>query len=421
MKKDFLVVLLAMAALSTVHAAEKDLRFRFELMRKMDGTFSAGQRGRLVVSGDVFGQSRHFPNDIRIMADDGTQWPFFLHVPKEGVESKTLEPEILNRSWVAGSEPCLQFDLVMAPVDGTIPVHNRMELDTSGRDYVRRVEVFTGTPDQPSGRLASGYLIDFSRQRNAQNRTIRYPDSDAGRLHVRIYPNAQAGNETFDLSSATLRYRAVVEVGREPVVFVELDVPEREQEAGAATRIVDLGEAERPVEFITFEVENESFARCVSVYGRNADHEPWRWVGGGEIHRLNGDRETTVTLHAKDRYLKVQVFHYDDPPLAIHAIVLEAIPRYLVFEATSNGSAALFFRDWDIKAPRYDLKGRIDNGEIDRLPVVRTLDAVPNEAVKAQPWRKYSKILGGLAVGAVSLLVIWVIASMLKQQKTGME
>lgn len=413
--KTALTLLLCLAPL--IAGAGKTHPSRFELTREIDGSFSAGQRGRLQVTDDVFGQTRVFPSDLRIFDADGIQWPFFLHVPKATSTAKTLSPEVLNRSFVTGDAPYLQFDLVVPQVDGKPPVHNRMELRVSGRDFVRRVEVFTGDPDQPSGHMASGYLIDFSRQRNAQNRIIRYPDSDAERLQVRIYSNAQAIDETFELVSAGLRHRNVVPVERETVDFATMEFPEREQQKDAQTQILDLGETARPVEAIVFEVENKSYARCVSVYGRNTDHEPWKWVGGGEIHVLEGDTENTVALRARDRYLKIHVFHYDDQPLAITSTRLEAIPRYLVFEAASGKKAKLYFRAWDTKAPRYDLKGRVAKESIAGLSLFQMQDAAPNEVAKAQPWRKYSRWIGILIVGAVSLLVIWIIVSMLRQQR----
>ncbi|MCF7818398.1 MAG: DUF3999 domain-containing protein [Kiritimatiellales bacterium] len=414
MKRHALAPALWLGLMLSAQAADQNLSARFELSRGIEGTFAVGQRGRLVVGSDIFGQSRNFPNDLRIFGEDGSQWPFFLHVPRESAELRSLEPEILNRSFVPGSEPYLQFDLVVPSVDGKVPVHNRLELATSGRDFVRRVEVSTG---QPPGRMATGYLIDFSRQRNAKNQTLRYPDSDVARLHVRIYSNAQSAEEPFDLVSARLHYRAAAKVGRETVDFVDLDVPEREQQKGASTRILDVGETDRPVEFITFAIKNQSYARCVSIFGRNDDHEPWRWVGGGEIHALAGEQENTVKLGAKDRFLKIHVFHYDDAPLDIAAIQLEAIPRYLVFEAASAGRATLCFRAWDIDAPRYDLKGRVADDTMAAIPLFQTLETQANSTVRPQPWRKYSKLLGGLAVAGVSLLVLWIIASMLRQQR----
>ena len=411
MKRIFLLLGLALAA----HAEEARLQSRFELTQEIEGTFTAGQRGRLPVAGDVFGQAHDFPNDLRIIAADGSQWPFFLYVPKETAETKTLDLEILNRSWVGGNKPYLQFDLVIPPSDGPARIHNRLELVTTGRDYVRRVEIHAGNAEP--GHMASGYLIDFSRQRNARNQTIRYPDSDIQRLRVRIYSNAQSSHETFALTSARMRYRSAAKPERKTVNFVEMELSEREQEKNADTWILDLGNKDRPVEFITFDSPNQSYARCVSVYGRNTDHEPWKWVGGGTIHVLTGERKTEVKLCATDRFLKVHVFHYDDPPLTIDAIHLEAISRYLVFEAATDGPAELCFRAWDVKAPRYDLKGRLESKEISMMSVFQTQETTTNPAAKKQPWWKYSKGLGGLAVGGVSLLVLWIIASMLRQQQ----
>jgi hypothetical protein len=417
MKKKSIVILLTIASGLVAHAKD-NLPSRFELSRDLEGSFTAGQRGRLRVTDDMFGQSRNFPKDLRIFDTEGAQWPFFLDIPKATDETRELIPEILNRSFVAGDEPYLQFDLVVPVVEGKVPVHNRMELVTSGHNFVRRVEVYTATPNSPKGRMAAGYLIDFSRQRNAKNQVIRYPDSDAGRLRVRIYSNAQAVDEPFQLRSARLFFRTVKEVEREVVRFVNLEVPEREQEKEAQTYLYDLTEIGRPVEFMTFEVKNKSFARCVSMFGRNNDHEPWKWVGGGEIHSLPGDEDTTIKVHAKNRFLKVHIFHYDDQPLTLKSIQLEAVPRVLVFEAAADGQAGVYFRAWDIQSPRYDLKGRVDKAEIAKLPLIELAEMTPNTLAKTQAWRKYSKLLGGLAVAGVSLLVVWVIVSMLRQQQT---
>ena len=394
---------------------EKDIRPRFERMRPIEGVFSLGQRGKLVVTDDLFGQCRNYPNDIRLFGADGTQWPFFVHVPRQTTETGRLTPEIRNRSFVEGSEPYLQFDLLIPETNGKAPVHNRLELTTSGRDYVRRVEVFSG---EPAGRMAAGYLIDFSAQRNARNRMIRYPASDAKRLSVRIYSNARSVDETFRLSSAQLHFRTVTEVERETVAAVQLDIPAREQEKGAQTFLFDLGETGRPVEFARLKVGTASYARSVCIYGRNTDRDPWKWVGGGAIHKLDDDQQEEIELHAKHRFIKLQVFHYDDQPLAIEALELQAVPRYLVFEAASAGEGAVCFRAWEMKPPRYDLKGRLQAEAIRDLPQVHTLNAVTNETAKTQSWRKYAGLLGMVAVGAVSLMVVGIIVSMLRQQKS---
>ncbi len=413
MKPHGLIILLLAGLTLSARAGEADLRPRFELMREIEGSFSAGERGRLTLAGDVFGQSRNRLADLRIIGADGTQWPYFQHVPQETPIAAKLQPEIRNRSFVDGDEPYLQFDLVVPQTSGTPPVHNRLELTTSGHDFVRRVEVF----EKGGGQMATGYVIDFSRQRSARNRIVRYPESDAARLHVRIYSNAQCAGETFQLTAAKLHYRKMTEVKREAVAATELPPPQREALAGAQTWLLDLGHEQRPAEFVRFKVATPSFARSVSAYGRNNDHEAWKWVGGGEIHALQDDEQTEIKIRGRHRFLKLHVFHHDDQPLQIDSIQLEAVPRYLVFEAASDGRSGLFYRAWDLKHPRYDLKGRIDAKAIAQLPISKLAKPAPNTAAQTQPWRKYSKWLGGLAVAAVSLLVVGIITSMVKQQK----
>ncbi len=410
------IISLALFSLLIAHAGEKNLKPRFEQMREIEGSFIVGDRGRIVVPGNVFGQSRNCPADLRILADDGTQWPFFLYRPKATSKQGTLNPEVLNCAFVSGRESYLRFDLVVPKKGGETPIHNQVELITSGHDFVRRVEVFD---EEGNALMAVGHLIDFSGQRGARNTIVRYPASDASRLHVRIYSNAQNAGETVALASAKLHYRNLVEAERERVIASEIPVPQGEQVPTAQTRMFDLGDPNRPLEFMVFDVQTPSFARSVSVYGRNEDYDSWAWVGGGEIHALQDDEQMEIKLHATHRFIKLHVFHHDDRPLSIQSIRLEAIPRYLVFEAASAGKAGLYYRAWDFRSPRYDLKGRIETKAIASLPEFQLQEAAPNAAAKSEPWRKYSKLLGGLAVAVVSLLVIGIIVSMLKQQKAG--
>ena len=360
----------------------------------------------------MFGQARSFPNDVRLFDADGTQWPCFLHIPKESVTSESVGLAILNTAWVDGHAPYLQFDILIPKVNGAVPVHNRIELRTTGSDFVRRVEIFKDSAS--GGHMASGYLLEFPSRNDAHNRVIRYPDADVGRLHIRIYPNAQAAGETFDISDAHLQHRTETTVEYEAVPYTELEVEDREQTEGAQTRILDIGDEHRPVEQIRFAVADASYARCISVYGRNDEHEPWSRVGGGEIHLLQEDRNDTIRIQARARFLKLVIYHYDDQPLDLQSVELEAVPRYLVFEAQSARPASLYYRAWDMTAPRFDLKSRMNNVDTKTLPLVALENAQPNELVKSNPFRKHGRLLAGVAVGAVSLLVVWIILGMLR-------
>ncbi|VGO17025.1 hypothetical protein PDESU_05619 [Pontiella desulfatans] len=413
MKKSNLI-LAVFGSLSLCCAAESSMASRFELCRQIDGEFTAGQVGRVSLPGDVFAQCRSFPDDLRILDAAGKQWPFYLSVARSQVESRGQLAEIVNASFVDAEERYWQFDLVIPAVDGKVQPHNQLELRSSGNGYVRRVEVFTAR--EPRGHMATGYLIRSAHHRNAGNRLVRYPASDAARLHVRVYANAKDATETFSVTRANVLHKVATTAERETVEYKALDVPENETTQTVQTFLFDTGFENRPVEFISFNVKTASFVRSVTVQGRNRENEPWQRLGGAGIHRYGDESKAEITLRANKRFLKIDIHHYDDVPLAVEAVKLEAIPRHLVFEAASAASASLCFRAWDMPTPRYDLEARLSKQTMAEAPLYPTLETRPNEAAKAQPWRKYSKLLAGLAVGLVSLLVIRVIIGMMKQQ-----
>lgn len=414
MKK--IVWVVSMAAALCAQGVDKGLTARLELCRPLADSPEKGAAGRLRIPGDVFDQARNFPSDLRILDEDGTQWPFFILTPSDQTLSEQRVPQILNKAFVAGRDPYWEFDLMM-PEEPREAVHNRLEILTSGNDFVRRVEISRNAEHGAPAHLGSGYLIGFPNNRNARNDTVSYPDSDVARMHVQVYASAKNADEQFTIQTVNVYCRNHISVEREPVDAARCPVPEKEQDERAQTLILDTGFKNRPVEFITFDVADPSFVRCVSVYGRNAENEPWHRAGGGEIHRLGKNEESTVRVRAPYRWIKVDVRQDDNLPLDIRAIRLEAIPRYIVFEASSDRPARLCFRGWDIPAPRYDLKKRLTEPAALALPVYELGAQTPNpQGAAPSVLRKYSRILGAVAVGAVSLLTVWIIISMMRRQ-----
>jgi hypothetical protein len=398
------------------HSGADEIAVRLELCRPVLGSPEIGAKGRLLIPGDVFDQSLNFPADLRILDEAGTQWPFFIMTPTDRTLSEKRVPQLLNKAFVGGREPHWEFDLLL-PEKDRLAVHNRLEINTSGRDFVRRVEIFRAAETGTQPHLTSGYLICFPENRDARNQTVSYPDSDAVRLHVQVYTSAKNADETFDIHDVAIYCLNKVPAEREAVAAARCPVPAKETVDRTQTFILDTGFKNRPVEFITFDVAGTSFVRCVSVYGRNAENEPWQSAGGGEIHRLEKDVETTIRVQAAYRWIKVDIQKDDNLPLDIRGIRLEAVPRYMIFEAASKAPARLCFRGWDIPVPGYDLKRRIPEVGALALPVFATGPTEPNKETRASSFRKYSKVLGVAAVGAVSLLTVWIIISMMRRQQ----
>lgn len=409
-----LILLLAQGS-CLLHSTENISQSGFETVLQIDGDFIIGQKGKLLLPDNAFSQTINFPNDIRLLGEDETQWPFFLYVPNDKTEK--LIPKILNRSYVSGKEPYLQFDLLIPPIHGSQPIHNWLELTTTGHNYIRRVELSIANKEQPTAQIESGYLIDDSRHRNANNKVIRYPMTDINRVRVRIYTNAKSPTENIELKGVRLQYLRENPEYKQTVKFDMLDIPTREQLEYAKTYLLDIGYANRPTEFITFEVENSSYVRSVSIYGSNDVNEQWKWVGGGEIHALEGNEKNTLRFINKKRFLKIHVFYYDDLPLEIKSINLGALPRFLVFEATTKGKSSLCFGNSKIKTARYDLKNRVTEDEFQKLPIHHTLPDDSTQYIQKNRWQKYSKLLSSIIIIAVSLLVVRVIITMLRRQE----
>ncbi|HEY5621252.1 MAG TPA: hypothetical protein VIR77_01490, partial [Pontiella sp.] len=62
------------------------------------------------------------------------------------------------------------------------------------------------------------------------------------------------------------------------------------------------------------------------------------------------------------------------------------------------------------------LRDRIQPGKIEEMQLVSLGESRRNDIAEIHPLRKHIRLIGVLAVGAVSLLVIWILVSMLKQQ-----
>jgi hypothetical protein len=417
MKK--IVLAICAAAALCARGDDKGIAARLELSRQLSGSPAQGAAGRLRIPGDVYDQCRNFPADLRILDEDGTQWPFFILTPTDRTLSEKRVPQILNKAFVAGRDPRWEFDLVM-PEEPRGAVHNRLEITTSGRDFVRRVEISRDTEGGAPAHLGSGYLIGFPNNRNARNDTVSYPDSDAARMHVRVFPSAKNADESFSIQTVSVYARNKILAEREPVDATRGPVSEKERTEHSQTFLLDTGFKNRPVEFITFEVADPSFVRCVSVSGRNAENEPWRSAGGGEIHRLENDEEPTVRVRAPYRWIKVEIRQDDNLPLDVQEIRLEAIPRYIVLEASTEQPARLCFRGWDVPSPRYDLKKRLAEPAALALPVYE-LESQTLNVQGAAPsfFEKYARILGSIAVGAVSLLTVWILIRMMRRQQNG--
>ncbi len=410
------IPLLALCGVAA-HAAG-DLREEFAWRQTLDGDFAEGGLYRLAVPGAIFDGCRAFPDDLRIIDETGQQWPFFLWTPSEKQDVRVVPSQTLNASVVEKPDRYLRQDLRIAPdpETGRPREHNQVILRTPGRDFIRRVEVYGKEGEAPWAFLGSGYLVDYSRDARAANGTIRYPVSTLPLIQVRVFPNARDATEPLSIDHLCAGL-CVTEPGElEPVPLTQMETPKDERTNECQVLVFDTGARTRPVERLTIRADDREYARSVRVSARNDETNVWRWVADGEIHRIGQDVQDAVGVKwASYRFLKLEVFHYDDRPLTNVRVEALAVPRYIVFEAGGGRKPELYYGA-KVEAPRYDLERRKGKEALSSAPVAKIEPRTDNVMHEVTWLEKYGRWLAVLAVGAVSVLVLWVVLGMLKRQ-----
>lgn len=406
---------LAAAVVAGVATAE-DLRPGFRWRQGLAGEFEPGALYRMAVPAEVFDGCASFPSDLRILDESGQQWPFFLRIPAGSEVVQTVSAQVLNVALVDAPERMLRQDLRIAPdpASGKPREHNQVTLHTPGRDFIRRVEIYGREEHSEWGFLGAGYLVDHSRDALASNRTIHYPVSTLPWLQVRLFPNARGAAESPSCDQLAAG-RVVTRAGEvEPVPLNARKFPDAGVARTSQVLGFDVGGRNRPLERLIIRAAEREYARPVRVSGRDDDAAEWRWLADGEIHRIGGDAQESVSLNgAACRFLKLEIFHYDDHPLTGVQVAAEAVPRWLIFEAGSGRKPALYYGGV-VNPPRYDLERRkAADPDPATLPVkldARSENPGYRSVAEGRPW------LAFVAVGLVSLLVMWVILGMLRQQ-----
>jgi hypothetical protein len=402
----------------TGYSAEPDLRTKFAWRQAIVGGAEAGVLYRIQTPREVFDGSRNFPSDLRIMDGALRQWPFYIFTPEEKDIIETVPAKTVNVSVVGKKDRYVRQDLVI-PADaetGKRREHNQVIIRTPGSDFARRVEVYGSENQNDWGLLGAGYLVDHSRDVRVCNKTVRYPSSTFPFLQIRVYPNAQNAAEPLTVDELVVANNGEEPGEYEDVPLRKADVSKNDLKDGCQVVVFDVEAKNRPIDRLVIHGADREYSRSLRVYGRNEETNLWRWVADAEIHKLGKSVQDTLSLKGfAFRFLKVELFNYDDAPLHDLSVKAEAVPRYIVTES-QGGGAALYYGAMDVDAPRYDLHRSRGDEEAVLAPIQGLRDRTDNQHQKTSGFGKYGPWLAAVAVGLVSLVVIWIIVNMMKRQ-----
>lgn len=356
----------ALAVAASTSSAADAASFSLAWRQPIVGATSSGRLCRVEISAEMYDRCREFPADIRIRDTKNGEWPFFVWSPPRADEIVPVRTEQGTRAGGKGDGKPLTLDLKIRPdMRGLTPRHNQLSLITAGHDFIRRVEVL-GSEDGRSWKdLGRGYLVDHLQEAHVSNRVISYEESALPFLRFFVFPNAGNSRERIELIDVQAAFRSDPSADVRSITLEAVPLVPAEKKDGVQVLAFDTGARHRPIEHLHLNMKGDRFTFPVKVYGRNHATNSWLPVADGGVYRVGGQTRELIDLHgAAFRFLKIEIFHYEQTPAVVRSVVADSLPRILVFEPASDAPAFVQFGGDRVPLPRYDLQFRTPPGAI---------------------------------------------------------
>ncbi len=205
----------------------------------------------------------------------------------------------------------------------------------------------------------------------------------------------------------------------EPTVELPLKLtrPSDASESGGSIQTIFFDAAHRsvPMRRIEFTVETPQFARPVKIFGRDSATNQWRWMADGALHRMEGQERNFVKLpNVGFRYLKVEIFNYEEPELTVTTARAYAEPQYILFRPASDLRAWLYFGADLYTLPRFELRHTTTRDQIaNAIPAEFAARERNPYHINHEIWR-YAKLLLIATLSIAAILTLGIISKRLR-------
>ncbi|HLB28032.1 MAG TPA: DUF3999 family protein [Dehalococcoidales bacterium] len=357
---------------------------------------------REVFAGSIYGLA-----DLRVIADGNTETPYKLDVNRATSQRNSVQISISDKGYLPG-----QYNSFIADLGRTGVLHNEIEFQTLAANFRRTAIVETSNDRFTWAKITEQIVYDFTvKERNftTRNTRIRYPDSTARYLRVKIIDD---GTGSIEVGSATVFF--VQETAAREVAWPAtiLDVSRDASQRTTLVRI-DLGSPGVPSYRLAVSIPEVNFHRVVSLEA-SADRETWRNIlGRSEIYAydtpkfVGGSSEITYP-ETSLRYLRLIIYDEDSPPLTVKRADVWGLQPRLVFSANPERSYQLFYGNKEARQPSYDIEKVFPYLVTDELPKV-TLGAQtanPGFVEKKPPLPPLSERLPWLLPAVIVVAVV---------------
>ena len=317
----------------------------------------------------LYGGSAHGLTDLRIIAGDTREAPYKLEVRRGSTEQRDVPVTIRDQGYVQG-----QYNTFTAALTLEESVlHNGVSIQTDSINFQRTVLVETSNDEEVWAEVVEGVVHDFrikDTEVTSRNTTVRYPDSTARFIRVRILDD---GNGPLSITGAKVS-ATQAEPRREvswPAAITDVSRDEDQQ----TTRVdLDLNLQGIPTDRIAVTVDEVNFNREVSLQA-SADGETWRTVQSQasifayDTPRFTGEQLSFTYPETKERYLGIVIRDADNPPLTVTGVQVWGAERRVLFFAQSDEEYKAFYGNADAQRPTYDIDRLLSFLDTEDLPV----------------------------------------------------
>jgi len=369
----------------------------------------------LVVPLEAMDKSREDLADLRLYSAQGREIPYALRIRRDVDEKREVGGRVFNQARI-GSAGEVSMDL-----GDSAGEHNAVEIETSGSNFRRRVELEGGDAANEWRVLrASDVIFSFEAQNKVvESNRVSYPASRYRYLRVRVFADELSDKEAPTITGVkammAVREKGELTTWAAPTPPYQLL---RNQGSPASAWTIDLG-ARVPCDRLALEVDDDSFSRPFQVEAVD-DPQNIRFVASGELTRRVGEaRGPLLVAFEKEVYarrLRLLITDFSNRPLSVASIKPGAPERQLVFELKEPAAQPLrlYFGDLKSAAPHYDFEKDLQS-KLSTQPVRCEVGGViENPSYKPEPLPLTERIpwLIYLVLTASSLALAMVLLSL---------
>jgi hypothetical protein len=311
-------------------------------------------------------------------------------------------PRIFNRAVLPRAYSTLTLELEK-PV-----YHTAVVLKTTSKNFKRRVEVAgSRNGDQWFVLRDNAYIFDFSGDQKVQLTRIGYPESNFRFLQIKVWNREE---RPLDLEGASVFFEKTVTPQRRHR-SARLISREEDQKLKATVCVLDLGHDNVPCDYLTIETPEQNFSRLVEIQGSH-DLKEWQRHLQSEFYRFRTtkfdvEKETFQFPEARNRYLKVIIYNYDDPALRLNRFEVQGIEKDLIFLLESQRRYFLYYSNPRAVSPRYDIEKVKEHLKTESLPRLQLeAENTNREYIPFTPLKPWSEEHPILLWGILVLLVL---------------